>query len=68
MDRFDNTYISPLIEEIDRKRKDMKKETILPLNFREKFKYFKISKGTVFQKSRIKIYSNEILHLSLANS
>ena len=49
MDRFDNTYITPLIEEIDLKRKEMKKETILPLNFRERFKYFKISKDTVLK-------------------
>ena len=49
MDRFDNTYITPLIEEIDSKREEMKKETILPLNFRERFKYFKISKDTVFK-------------------
>ena len=44
MDRFDNTYISPLIEQIDRKRYRQEKQTILPLTFKEEFKYFKISK------------------------
>ena len=42
-DRFDNTYITPLIWRIEYKRWQKEMETIMPLNFKEQFKYFKMS-------------------------
>ncbi|XP_014221315.1 DC-STAMP domain-containing protein 2-like [Trichogramma pretiosum] len=51
-DRFDNRYISSLMREIDAKRARLDKETIFPLNRREREKYTSLGSLFLIQSER----------------
>lgn len=67
IDRFDNHYITSYVREIDLKRTLDDKETIFPLNRRERVKYVALSSVLLVKSERIKL-SKSIIFLSITSS
>ena len=59
-DRFDNRYISGYMREIDLKRARGDKETIFPLNRRERNKYVPLTSMLLIKSERIKLAKSAV--------
>ncbi|CAL7950629.1 unnamed protein product [Xylocopa violacea] len=64
-DRFDNHYITNDLRTIDFVRARQDKETVLPLNLRERNRYAPLSSVTLIKSERIKL-ARSVMFLSLA--
>ncbi|XP_001604108.3 DC-STAMP domain-containing protein 2-like isoform X2 [Nasonia vitripennis] len=59
-DRFDNHYISGYMREIDLKRARQDKETIFPLNQRERSKYAPVSSVLLIRSEKVKLTKSAV--------
>ncbi|XP_068083933.1 DC-STAMP domain-containing protein 2-like [Anabrus simplex] len=57
-DRFENIYITKYFYELDIRRARLQRETVLPLNKREKRKYIPLASWTLVKTERMKLTKN----------